>query len=289
MPGRRRDLGLPDQERPDQGGDESLTPRLDAEIWLAHVTGLSRARLLARLDEAISPEEERRYRAGLARLAAGEPLPYLTGRAEFYGLELAVTPATLIPRPETEHLVDAALARITAPGAGVTAIDVGTGSGCIAVALAVHRPGVRITATDVSPAALAVAARNAERHGVAGRIDLRRGQLLAPVVAENGRADLIVANLPYVSDPEWADLPVGVREYEPAGALRGGPEGLDLIGELLQAAPAVLRPGGAILLEIGAPQGPAALALARASLPAAARIDVHPDYAGHDRILIVDL
>jgi release factor glutamine methyltransferase len=289
MPGHWRDLGRPDQERPDQGGDESFTPRLDAEIWLAHVTGLSRARLLARLDEAITPEEERRYRTGLARLAAGEPLPYLTGRAEFYGLEFAVTPATLIPRPETEHLVDAGLARIAAPGAGVTVADVGTGSGCIAVALAVHRPAVRVYATDVSPAALAVAARNAERHGIASRIDLRRGQLLAPLVAENARVDLIVANLPYVSDREWAGLPVGVREHEPAGALRGGPEGLDLIEDLLRAAPAVLQPDGSILLEIGAAQGPAALSLARGSLPAATRIEVHPDYAGRDRILIVDL
>ena len=270
-----------------EGAGRSI-PRLDTELWLVHVTGLSRARLLARLDQAVTPEQERRYRAGLARLAAGEPLPYLTGRAEFYGLEFAVTPATLIPRPETEHLMDAALARIAAPGVGVTVADVGTGSGCIAVALAVHRPAVRVYATDASPAALAVAAGNAERHGVAGRVDLRRGHLLAPLVADRVRVNLLVANLPYVSDPEWADLPVGVREYEPAGALRGGPEGLDLIRDLLDGAPAVLRAGGAILLEIGAAQGARAVALARAALPAAARIDLHPDYAGRDRILIVD-
>jgi release factor glutamine methyltransferase len=260
-------------------------PHLDAELWLAHVLGLSRTRLLAHLDDPVTPEQEARFRAGLARLTAGEPLPYLTGRTEFYGLEFAVTPATLIPRPETEHLVDAALARIDEPGVDATVADVGTGSGCIAIALAVHRPALRVYALDISPAALEVASRNAQRHGVADRIDFRSGYLLAPLAGI--QVDLIVANLPYVSDREWPALPVGVRDYEPAGALRGGPEGLDLIRELLDTAPSALHPGGAILLEIGAAQGPGALALARASLPAA-RITLHPDYAGRDRVLIVD-
>jgi release factor glutamine methyltransferase len=262
-------------------------PRLDLELWLAHVLGLSRTRLLAHLDDPVTPDEEARFRAGLVRLTAGEPLPYLTGRAEFYGLEFAVTLATLIPRPETEHLVDAALARIEKPGTGMAVADVGTGSGCIAIALAVHRPALRVYAIDVSPAALDVAARNAHRHRVADRIDFRSGHLLAPLAGT--QVDLIVANLPYVSDREWTDLPVSVRDYEPAGALRGGPDGLDLIRELLEAAPASLRPGGTILLEIGAAQGADALAVARASLPAAARINLHPDYAGRDRILIADL
>jgi release factor glutamine methyltransferase len=266
--------------------DTSLA-RLDVELWLAHVAGISRTRLVAHLDDPFTPEQEARFRAGLARLAAGEPLPYLTGRAEFYGLEFAVTPATLIPRPETEHLVDAALARIEAPGVGMAVADIGTGSGCIAVALAVHRPALRVYALDVSPAALEVAAHNAQRHKVADRIDLRCGHLLAPLAGI--QVDVILANLPYVSDREWPDLPAGVREYEPAGALRGGPEGLDLIRELLEACPAVLRPGGAVLLEIGAAQGPGALALARASLPGPARITLHPDYAGRDRVLSVDL
>jgi release factor glutamine methyltransferase len=260
--------------------------RLELQLWLAHVLGVSRARLLAHLDDPVTPEQESRFRAGLARLATGEPLPYLTGRTEFYGLEFAVTPATLIPRPETEHLVEEALARIEQPGAGVTIADVGTGSGCIAVSLAVHRPAVEVYAVDISPDSLVVAAQNAERHRVAGRIHWRRGHLLDPL-PEDAALDLIVANLPYVSDPEWADLPVGVRDYEPAGALRGGPAGLDLIRALLGAAPAVLKPGGAILLEIGAAQGPGALALARALLPRAAHIEVRPDYAGRDRILIV--
>jgi release factor glutamine methyltransferase len=268
--------------------EPSPTPRLDTEIWLAHVIGLSRARLLARLDEPVTPEQAKRFRAGLERLAAGEPLPYLTGRTEFYGLEFAISRATLIPRPETELLVDAALARIPGLGAGVVVVDVGTGSGSIAVALAVHRGAVRVYATDISPEALAMAARNSVRHGVAQRIDLRHGHLLAPIAAEEVTVDLIVANLPYVSDREWADLPVGVREYEPAGALRGGPDGLDLIGELLQGASAVLRPGGAILLEIGAAQGRSARALARACFRQASRIEVRRDYAGYDRMLVVE-
>jgi release factor glutamine methyltransferase len=262
-------------------------PRLEAELWLAHILGVSRTRLLAHLDDPVPPEQEADFRAGLTRLAAGEPLPYLTGRTEFYGLEFTVTPATLIPRPETEHLVDAALARIEKPGAGTTVTDVGTGSGCVAIALAVHRPALRLYALDISPAALEVAERNAHRHGVADRIDFRSGHLLAPL--RGVQVDLIVANLPYVSDHEWSELPVGVRDYEPAGALRGGPEGLVLIRELLKAAPGVLWPDGTILLEIGAAQGPDALAVARASLPATARMTLHSDYAGRDRILIADL
>jgi release factor glutamine methyltransferase len=260
----------------------SPTPALDAQLWLAHVCGLSRAQLLARPERGVGEVEATRFSDGLARLAAGEPLPYLTGQTEFYGLTFHVTPATLIPRPETEHLVEAALA-FGRGRADLVMADVGTGSGCVAVTLAIHLPSTRLYATDTSPAALAVAARNAAHHNVAERITFLQGHLLAPLPE---RVHLIAANPPYVADDEWDDLPVSVREYEPAGALRGGKGGLDLIDQLLREAPAVLHPGGAVLLEIGAAQGPAALALARSHLPGA-DVRLRQDYAGRDRLLVV--
>ncbi len=262
----------------------SPTPALDAQLWLAHVCGLSRAQLLARPERSVTREQAAQFEEGLARLAAGEPLPYLTGQAEFYGLTFHVTPATLIPRPETEHLVEAALA-FGRGRADLVMADVGTGSGCIAVTLAILLPTIQVFATDASPAALIVAARNAAHHNVAERITFLQGHLLDPLPE---RVHLIAANLPYVADDEWADLPAGVREYEPAGALRGGKQGLDLIDSLLREAPAALHPGGVILLEIGAAQGPAALALAQSHLPGA-EVQLRPDYAGRDRLLVVQI
>ena len=265
------------------------TPALDAQLWLAHVCELSRAQLLAHPEQRVGPEQANRFRDGLARLAAGEPLPYLTGRTEFYGLTFHVTPATLIPRPETEHLVDAALEFIqdresqTRDQEPITIADVGTGSGCIVVALALYLADAQLFATDKSPAALEIATRNARRHGVEKRITFLPGHLLQPLP---GRVHLIAANLPYVAENEWDELPTSVQKYEPAGALRGGRQGLDLIEELLQNAPAALRPGGAILLEIGAAQGPAALALARTYFPDA-EVQLRQDYAGRDRLLII--
>jgi len=258
----------------------SSTPALDVQLWLAHVCGLNRAQLLARPERTLTPEQTARFHTGLARLVSNEPLPYLTGRAEFYSLAFTVTPDTLIPRPETEHLVDAGL-QIENHKSQIIIADVGTGSGCLAVTLAVHLPAAQVFATDLSPAALQVAFHNAEQHGVAGRITFLQGYLLEPLP---GRVNLIVANLPYVADSEWDDLPISVREYEPAGALRGGPEGLDLIEELLKQAPAVLHPGGSVLLEIGAAQGAAALALARLYFPTS---NLQQDYAGRDRLLVI--
>ena len=262
----------------------SPSPALDAQLWLAHVCGSSRAQLLAHPEREISPEEAARFNQGVVRLAAGEPLPYLTGRIDFYGLSFEVTPATLIPRPETEHLVDAAL-DLCDHGPNLRIADVGTGSACIAVTLAVHRPDAQLFAIDISLSALEVAAHNAERHNVAERVTFLGGHLLQTLP---GKVHLIVANLPYVADHEWDELPVSVREHEPAAALRGGEEGLDLIEELLQNAPAALHPNGALLLEIGASQGSAALALAQARLHGA-EVKLRQDYAGRDRLLIVQI
>lgn len=260
----------------------SPTPALDAQLWLSHVCGLSRAQLLARPERSISKEEATRFSEGVARLAAGEPLPYLTGQADFYGLTFHLTPATLIPRPETEHLVEAALTFSRGRDDLVIA-DVGTGCGCIAVTLAIHLPTARLYAIDTDPAALAVAERNAARHHVMENIAFLQGQLLAPLPE---KVHLIAANLPYVSDEEWDTLAVGVREFEPAGALRGGKQGLDLIEALLREAPGALHADGIILLEIGAAQGAGALALARSHIPGA-DVSLQQDYAGRDRLLAI--
>jgi release factor glutamine methyltransferase len=263
---------------------------MEAEVLLAYILGTSRAVLIAHPERPLAPAQLDRYQALVRRRAVDYPLPYLTGRLEFYGLEFEVTPEVLIPRPETEMLVELALARRPR-----SAVDVGTGSGCIAVSLAVHLPEATIYATEISPAALAVARRNAERHGVAERVWLLAGDLLSPCP---GPVDLIVSNPPYVSTGEWASLPASVRDYEPSLALDGGPDGLDVVRRLLAQAAAtwvsghrpptgvggLASPGGALLIEIGAGQGEAAANLARTFFPQAT-VRVLPDLAGRDRVL----
>lgn len=256
----------------------SPTPRLDAELLLGHVTSLSRASLLAHPERSLSPAQESVYTELVAQRAAHYPLPYITGHAEFYGLGFAVTPEVLIPRPETELLVDLALAREPA-----LVVDVGTGSGCVAIALAVHLPRTLVYASDISPAALAVAGQNAERHGVADRVHLILGDLLTP---RPPLVDVVVANPPYIADDEWTSLPISVRDFEPRIALDGGPDGLAVIQRLLAEAPAVLRPGGNLLIEIGARQGAEASYLAQTAFPDAT-VRVHPDLADRDRVLEV--
>jgi release factor glutamine methyltransferase len=248
--------------------------------------GTSRTVLTAHPERLLSSVQLERYHRLVRRRANDYPLPYITGRAEFYGLEVEVTPEVLIPRPETETLVDLALAHRPA-----TVVDVGTGSGCIAVALAVHTPKVMITAIEISPSALAVARRNVERHSVSQRVRLMVGDVLSP---RPGPVDLIVSNPPYVPSGQCALLPPSVRDHEPGLALDGGPDGLAIVRQLLSQAPAVLRspepdagrPGGALLIEIGADQGQAARRLAHTFFPQAT-VRVHPDLAGRDRVLEV--
>jgi release factor glutamine methyltransferase len=255
-------------------------------VLLGHVLETSRTGVMAHPERSLTSDQVERYET-LVRLRASDyPLPYLTGRVEFYGLEFEVTPEVLIPRPETETLVDLALARQP-----THVVDVGTGSGCIAVSVAVHLDRATVYGIDISPAALAVARRNVERHGVAGRVRLMVGDILSP---RPGPVDLVVSNPPYVPTGEYASLPVSVRDHEPWLALDGGPDGLAVIRRLLAQAPAVLRgpepaegrPGGGLLVEIGADQGKAAGYLARTFFPQAA-VRVHPDLAGRDRVLEV--
>jgi release factor glutamine methyltransferase len=252
---------------------------LAAELLLLHALGRNRTWLYAHPEELISERDSEHYSALLARRAMGEPTQHLTGKQEFWGLEFEVTPDVLIPRPETEHVVEIALDRIalrelrggrprTTTGAGLHIADVGTGSGCIAVALAKELPEARFYATDVSAAALEIARRNAERHGVADHIRFVEGNFLErsgewprDVMGkqaasgergeEKSRFDLIVSNPPYVGRREAATLPREVREHEPEVALYGGAEGYELYAELIAQSAKHLKPGGILVLELG--------------------------------------
>ena len=255
----------------------------DARLLLQHALQVSRSHLVAHREEALPAGKEQLFRQLVARAARCEPVPYITGGAPFYGLDFIVTPAVLIPRPETELVAQTAI-RWAVEHRAAAAVDVGAGSGCIAVTLALHLPDTRVEATEISREALEVARRNAERHGVAERIGFHHGSLLEPL---DDKIDLIVANLPYISDAEWTTLADGVKWYEPARALRGGADGLVLIRQLLKQARSRLQAGGALFLEIGWRQGKDARSLARNIFPKA-RLDLLADHAGHDRILVIE-
>ena len=234
--------------------------RADAEALLLQVLGKPRSWLYAHADDALDAEVQTAFAALVARRAAGEPVAYLTGRRGFWTLELEVTPATLIPRPETELLVELALQRLPRDAA-VRVADLGTGSGAIALALASERPRAQLVATDASADALAVARRNAQRLGT-GNVRFVQGDWLAPLAGE--RFELIVSNPPYI---EAADLHLaqGDLRYEPTAALASGADGLDAIRRIVADAPAHLEAGGWLLLEHGWNQGEAARALLRAA------------------------
>ncbi|MGQ9829016.1 MAG: peptide chain release factor N(5)-glutamine methyltransferase [Roseiflexus sp.] len=261
--------------------DTSETPRLDAEVLLAHTLGWSRARLLSRLQETIAEESLHRFCALTQRRAAREPVAYLVGRKEFYDLEFFVDRRVLVPRPETETLVDAALEWAQQRPDPLVIADVGTGSGCIAITLAIHLPLAHIYAIDLSPDALAVARQNVTRHHVTDRVTLLNGDLLAPLPQP---VDLLVSNPPYTVLDE---IDIGVRMHEPHLALDGGSDGLAVCRRLLAAAPSALRPGGALMLEIGATQACAVVAPARQAFPEAV-IRVRQDLAGRDRVVVIE-
>ncbi len=256
---------------------------LDAQALLCAALGVERAYLFGHPDHPLTPAQADRYAGWVERCAAGEPLAYILGRRAFYDRDFIVTPDVLIPRPETELLVEQGLAYLRGRPAATVA-DVGTGSGALAVTLAVHAPAAQVYALDISPAALAVARQNAAQHRAA--VTFLEGDLLRPFLERGLRFDLLVANLPYIAS---GDLPsLAVTRWEPRLALDGGADGLDLVRRLLDQAPAAARPGARLLLEIGADQGAAAQALGAAAFPGA-RAAVLPDLAGHDRILRLDL
>jgi release factor glutamine methyltransferase len=222
------------------------TARRDAELLLMRVVGRDRAWMMTHADAELTTEQISRFEKWVARRARQEPVQYIVGETEFYGLTLRVTSAVLIPRPETEHLVEAVLARV-GRDAAVRICDVGTGSGAIAVALAHALPLARVMAVDLSAAALDVARENAERHGVAERVRLVESDLLHAVRGE--RFDVVVSNPPYVAEGEV--LEAQVREYEPREALFAGPTGMEIYPRLIPEAWEVLAPGGWLLMEIG--------------------------------------
>jgi release factor glutamine methyltransferase len=228
------------------------SPRLDAELLLGHATGLDRVRLIIDGARPLSPDELTRFRELITRRRRSEPVAYILGEREFYGLRFSVNQHVLIPRPDTETLVNVALERTRGSDLFGRALDVCTGSGCVAVAFALERPTWFVTGSDISADALGVARQNALRLGAIWNVNFRESDLLADVGAE--RFDLITANPPYVPDAEVPTLSPDIRNYEPPGALLGGPDGLSLLRRLVKAAPALLVPGGVLALEVGAGQ-----------------------------------
>ena len=296
---------------------------LAAELLLLHVLGRDRTWIYAHPEEEISPTDAARYFALIARRAAGEPTQHLTGQQEFWGLRFEVTPDVLIPRPETEHVIEVALDRLAVReirsgrkpmlrGEGLHIADVGTGSGCIAVALAKELPGAAIYATDISSAALAVARRNAARHSVSDRIHFLESNLLdalsvvgaqhaAPLLGKPSAGathqspvtshqspllDLIASNPPYVGRREAATLMREVRDHEPEVALYGGEEGYELYADLITHAAVHLKPGGIVILELGHNSLPAVQPLLEA--PVWTNVAVTNDLAGIPRVIAAE-
>jgi len=262
----------------------SPSARLDAEVLLAHVLGFTRLDLYVQFDRPLMERELAPFRDMIRRRARGEPVAYLVGEREFRSRPFAVNPAVLIPRPETELLVETALEALADAEPGWV-VDVGTGSGAIAVTLALEAPSHTVAAVDVSAEALDVARTNARRYGVENAITWLQGDLLAPVAAA-GCAPLtaVVSNPPYVATADWERLDATVRDYEPRLALDGGEDGLRVIARLIAESAAHLAPGGFLALEIGAgQQAGVARLLAEAGFD---RVQWHRDGAGHPRVAL---
>ena len=261
-------------------------PGLNAQVLLARLLGRPRSWVLAHPEASLSGNRNAALDVLAARLEGGEPLPYILGHWEFFSLEFKVTPDVLIPRPETELLVERAIAWLKKSESGIRELrvmDVGTGSGCIAISLAVNFAGLSITATDISSDALKVARNNAEKMNVSDRITFLETDLFSNLKIPDS-FHLIVANPPYIPTNTLHKIPVYYRE--PTLALDGGPDGLVIIRRLLTEAPDRLIPGGLLLMEIEASEGPMVVSLASSVFPEA-RIQMHKDLAGHDRLLEV--
>jgi release factor glutamine methyltransferase len=262
-----------------QKGSES--PRLDAEVLLADVLECERIALYTRYDELAGDDTRQRYKDLIRRRIEGCPVAYLVGRKEFFSLKFEVNPSVLIPRPDTECVVIECL-RLAKSMTEPRIIDVGTGSGAIAVTLAKQHNGARVTATDISADALAVAKKNAEKYGVSDRIRFAQGDLLDPFATDE-QFDLIASNPPYIPHDEISNLPVGVRDYEPHAALDGGPDGFAVFDRLIDQARNHLASSGWLILEIGSPQeAEARLRLAAKGYEVGKTI---LDGSGHPRVL----
>jgi release factor glutamine methyltransferase len=251
---------------------------------LAMVLGCKRVDLYLRHDQPLKQSELSAFKALIKRRRQHEPMAYILGVKEFYGLSFAVGPGVLIPRPETEHLVEEALKRLPRE-APSRVLDLCTGCGAVALTLAKQRPLLQVLGVDISGEALAYARRNAAAMGLEERADWRQGDLYDPVAAAGGFFDIITANPPYVAAEDWPGLPLEVREFEPRQALEGGPQGLEAVRAIIQGARAFLRPQGWLIIELGMGQAPAAASLAR---DAGIYESVHtaPDLAGIERVLV---
>jgi len=253
-------------------------PRREAEVLLGAALGRTRAWLLANPDERVLDcEATDRYEALLTRRSHGEPVAYLLGEKEFWSLPLVVGPGVLIPRPETELVVERALTHFP-PDAAFAALDLAAGSGAIALAIAYERPRCRMTATDVSEAAVATARQNAARLGLAGRVEVAHGSWFEPVAERT--FDLIASNPPYIA-PDDPRVEAGVRRYEPPLALFAGPTGLEALQAIAAGAPRHLAPGGWLVLEHGDTQGESVRGLLRRA--GFGSVETHRDLAGHER------
>jgi release factor glutamine methyltransferase len=282
------------------------SPRVCAEMLLSHVLGCERMRLYMDADRPASADELDRLRALVVRAGRHEPVQYLVGEAWFWSKRFVVGPATLIPRPATEHLVEEAVAAMRAAGAAgaspVRMLEIGTGTGCIATCVAAAlrgqrrgadpaEPGpppvdVRVVATDIVPGALELARANAAAHRVDGFIDLREGSVFAPMrPEERGTFHVLASNPPYVRDDEWDEMEPNVRDHEPRSALAGGPAGMDILAPLIAEAHEWLAPGGTLLCEIGHRQREDALAAANANRGLCAA-EVRKDFEGFWRLLV---
>jgi release factor glutamine methyltransferase len=254
------------------------SPRLTAEVLLANVLSVTRLDLYLQYDKPLTPAEVDCFRALVRRRAAGEPTAYLLGKREFWSLDFAVCPGVLIPRPDTETLVESCLLAMGDEG---RFLEIGVGSGAVAVALLKERPNWTGVGVDTESAPLACALKNAETHGVADRLDLRRGSLFSPVASE--LFDLVVTNPPYIPSADIDTLATEVSAFEPREALDGGADGLDLIREIAKEAPSRLKSGGSLLLEFGAGQEEAVSGILE-SVPGLSGIRILSDYAEKPRV-----
>ncbi len=271
-------------QRLSESGSDSA--RLDSQVLLAHVLAQQRSWLFAHHDHELSRRNCRRYTELITRRMRREPVAYLLGRKEFYGLEFVVDQRVLIPRPETELLVDLVLAQINdRPRQAVVVADIGTGSGAIAVTVSLHAPEAKVYGLDISRDALDVAEENSQRLTPGRGPQFLEGDLLNPLPEP---ADVIVANLPYIADDEYSGLQPDVRDYEPRLALQAGAEGLDLIRRLLEQFPDKVRPNGAVLLEIGSRQGEMVANMAQALQPKPSYVGVRRDYSGLVRMVTLE-
>jgi len=260
----------------------SETPTLDIQVLLGEITGKNRSWVLAHPEVNLTPTQQNILDIAVSRLQAGEPLPYVLGHWEFYGLDFIVTADTLIPRPETELLVEQALTWLRAHPRKHCAADIGTGSGCIAVSLAVHIQDLQVTASDISLAALEVGRKNAQKHHVLDQINFIQADLW-PAILQT--CDLICANLPYIPSERLSQLDVFGKE--PTLALDGGADGFTAIRRLLMQAAQRLIPESLLLLEIEASMGTSAVCLASEYFPKSI-IRLIPDLAGHDRLISIE-